>query len=58
MGSEGVGEYGRIFEEEYARAIAERTAVPTLDDAYDPAYLRYLRSFDPIEVHKGYFSID
>ncbi len=57
-GSEGVGEYGRIFEEEYARAIAERTAVSTLDDAYDPAYLRYLRSFDPHQVHKGYFSID
>lgn len=57
-GSEGVGEYGRIFEEEYARAISERTAVPTLDDAYDPAYLRYLRSFDAHEVHKGYFSID
>lgn len=57
-GNEGVGEYGRIFEEEYARAIAERTSVPTLDDAYDPAYLRYLRSFDAHEVHKGYFSID
>lgn len=57
-GIEGVGEYGRIFEEEYARAIAERTSVPTLDDAYDPAYLRYLRSFDAHEVHKGYFSID
>lgn len=57
-GSEGVGEYGRIFEEEYARAISERTSVPTLDDAYDPAYLRYLRSFDAHEVHKGYFSID
>ena len=57
-GAEGVGEYGRIFEEEYARAIAERTSVPTLDDAYDPAYLRYLRSFDAHEVHKGYFSID
>lgn len=57
-GSEGVGEYGRIFEEEYARAISERTFVPTLDDAYDPAYLRYLRSFDAHEVHKGYFSID
>ena len=57
-GSEGVGEYGRIFEEEYARAIAERTSAPTLDDAYDPAYLRYLRSFDAHQVHKGYFSID
>ena len=57
-GSEGVGEYGRIFEEEYARAISERASAPTLDDAYDPAYLRYLRSFDAHEVHKGYFSID
>lgn len=57
-GTEGVGEYGRILEEEYARAISERTSVPTLDDAYDPGYLRYLRSFDAHEVHKGYFSID
>ena len=37
----------------YARAISERTSVPTPEDAYDPAYLRYLRSFDPHEVHKG-----
>lgn len=57
-GSEGTGEYGHIFEEEYDAAIKARTAEPTLEDAYDPSYLRYLRSFDAHDVHKGYFSID
>ena len=57
-GAEGVGEYGRIFEEEYRRAVEERVAHPTLDDERDPGYTRYLSSFDAHDVHKGYFSID
>ena len=57
-GVEGVGEYGRIFEEEYRRAVEERVAHPTLDDERDPGYMRYLSSFDAHDVHKGYFSID
>ncbi|MDO4290224.1 MAG: DEAD/DEAH box helicase family protein [Eggerthellaceae bacterium] len=57
-GSEGVGEYGRIFEEEYDAAVRARTDEPSLEDAYDPAYLRYLRQFEAHDVHKGYFSID
>ena len=57
-GNEGLGEYGRIFEEEYRAAVEARCAEPTLDDAYDSRYLAYLRSFDAHDVHKGYFSVD
>ncbi|WP_102338531.1 restriction endonuclease [Collinsella provencensis] len=57
-GSEGVGVYGRIFEEEYQVAVEARTAEPTLDDARDPRYLRYLRESLEHKVHEGYFSID
>lgn len=57
-GEELVCGYGQMFEEEYARAVAERLAHPTLDDEQDPSYLNYLRRFDTHEVHKGYFSID
>ena len=57
-GQEGTGEYGRIFEEEYARAVAERVATPALDDERDPSHLSYLRRFDASEVHRGYFSVD
>lgn len=54
---EAVG-YGKVFEEEYAAAIADRIANPTTDDAYDPSYLRYLRRDEPHAVHDGYFSMD
>lgn len=57
-GTEGVGEYGQMFEEEYAKAVEARCDAPTLDDAYDPAYLRYLRESLERKVHEGYFSID
>ena len=57
-GAEGVGEYGQMFEEEYAAAVEARCDVPTLDDAYDPRYLRYLRESLDHKVHEGYFSID
>ncbi len=57
-GSEGVGEYGQMFEEEYAKAVEARCDVPTLDDAYDPRYLHYLRESLERKVHEGYFSID
>lgn len=50
--------YGKIFEEEYAAAIAERVAHPTTDDEYDPSYLNYLRRDDAHAVHSGYFSVD
>ena len=57
-GSEATGEYGRIFEEEYAAAVAARVAAPTFDDERDSSYLDYLRHFDASEVHRGYFSVD
>lgn len=37
---------------------AARCDVPTLDDAYDPAYLRYLHESPEHKVHEGHFSID
>lgn len=51
-GEEILGEYGRIFEEEYTDALNERmTLFPT-------AYQAYLRGIDTSETHRGYFSID
>ena len=51
-GQEILGEYGRIFEEEYIAALNERlTLFPT-------AYQTYLRGIDTADTHKGYFSID
>ncbi|WP_037585478.1 type III restriction-modification system endonuclease [Stenoxybacter acetivorans] len=51
-GEEILGEYGRIFEEEYNAALNERlTLFPT-------AYQAYLRGIDTAETHRGYFSID
>jgi len=51
-GEEHLGEYGRIFEEEYVAALNERlTIVPS-------AYQAYLRNIETTDTHKGYFSID
>ena len=51
-GEEILGEYGRIFEEEYTAALNERlTLFPT-------AYQAYLRGIDTAQTHRGYFSID
>jgi type III restriction enzyme len=51
-GEEILGEYGRIFEEEYNAALNERlTLFPT-------AYQAYLRGIDTTQTHRGYFSID
>lgn len=51
-GNEILGEYGRIFEEEYNAALNERlTLFPT-------AYQSYLRNIETSETHRGYFSID
>ncbi|KIR03970.1 Type III restriction enzyme, res subunit:DEAD/DEAH box helicase [Lachnospiraceae bacterium TWA4] len=53
-GNEVLGEYGRIFEEEYLSVLNERLTL------IDSPYQRYLRTTcsNPSEVHKGYFSID
>ena len=51
-GEEFLGEYGRIFEEEYTAALNERlTLFPT-------AYQAYLRGIETSATHRGYFSKD
>lgn len=51
-GEELLGEYGRVFEEEYSFALNERlTLFPT-------EYQDYLRKIEKPDTHKGYFSID
>lgn len=51
-GNELLGEYGRIFEEEYAQALAD---APNL---FNGDYLAHLQSITLADTHKGYFSID
>jgi type III restriction enzyme len=51
-GKELLGEYGRIFEEEYTFALNERlTLLPS-------NYQAYLREIETSDTHRGYFSID
>ena len=50
--------YGKVFEEEYAAAVEDRLAHPTMDDLADPSYLEYLKRDTAHQVHDGYFSID
>ncbi len=53
-GTEQVGEYGKMFEQEYLDVL---NLYLTLEDT---PYQKYLRSVcaQPHEVHRGYFSID
>ena len=51
-GEEILGEYGRIFEEEYIAALNERLTL------FPSAYQAYLRGIETSETHRGYFSID
>jgi len=53
-GDELLGEYGRMFEEEYINILNDYTTL------YDTPYQKYLKStcVDVSAVHKGYFSID
>jgi len=52
-----LGEYARVFEEEYGKAVSE--ALDELElDAATAAYQEYLRRDDVHAVHEGYFSID
>ena len=46
------GKFQLIFEEEYARIVNDFYTL------FDTPYEKYLRSFSPEQVHKGYFSID
>lgn len=53
-GEELLGEYGKIFEQEYTSILNDYVTV------FDTPYQRYLKKFcvDASAVHKGYFSID
>ncbi|MDD6981701.1 MAG: DEAD/DEAH box helicase family protein [Clostridia bacterium] len=53
-GDEVLGEYGRMFEEEYISALNDYTTL------LDTPYQKYLRQYcsDVSKVHNGYFSID
>lgn len=51
-GEEILGEYGRVFEEEYNGVLNERTTI------FPTAYQAYLRKIGTHETHCGYFSID
>lgn len=53
-GDEVLGEYGKMFEEEYLAILNENLTM------FDSAYQKYLRTTadDISRIHKGYFSID
>ena len=51
-GNEVLGEYGRIFEQEYYSVLAEYRKF------LNPTYLQYLDDIPAADTHKGYFSID
>lgn len=51
-GTELLGEYGRMFEEEY------RDVVNNYITLFDTPYQKYLKSIGVEDTHKGYFSID
>lgn len=46
------GDYAKIFEEEYNKAIIEYITL------FDDEYSKYLKSFETGKIHAGYFSID
>ncbi|MCK9333424.1 MAG: DEAD/DEAH box helicase family protein [Candidatus Cloacimonetes bacterium] len=48
-----LGEYAKIFEEEYAVYLQEH-----LEQYQNSSYAAYIKKFKPHEVHEGYFSID
>ena len=52
-----LGDYARLFEEEYATIVADVLGELELDDAA-VAYQSYLKRDVPRAVHQGYFSID
>ena len=52
-----LGDYARLFEEEYAALVEEVLGELELDGA-TAAYKKYLSRDEAREVHQGYFSID
>ncbi len=51
QGNQTLGDYAKIFEEEYSQAIAQK-------DLFDTVYNDYLEKHPVDKVHNGYFSID
>lgn len=51
-GNEILGEYGQIFEQEYISVLNEYLSL------IETPYVKYLKSIDVHDTHKGYFSID
>ncbi len=51
-GDELLGEYGRMFEEEYINILNEKLSIE------DTPYMKYLKNIGVGDTHKGYFSID
>ena len=51
-GNEMLGEYGKIFEREYNSILDQYIGL------FDDDYVKYLKSIDVHDTHKGYFSID
>ena len=51
-GDEVLGDYGRIFEEEYQKILQGQ------GDLFAPEYMDYLNGIEVQDTHKGYFSID
>ncbi|MCP4306934.1 MAG: DEAD/DEAH box helicase family protein [bacterium] len=52
-----LGDYARVFEEEYASVVRELLGELALDDAA-AAYQEYLQRDEVRAVHEGYFAID
>jgi type III restriction enzyme len=52
-----LGEYARVFEEEYSRCVEEVLAEPELDGGL-AGYKEYLRRSAARDVHEGYFAVD
>ena len=51
-GNQQLGEYGKIFEEEYLNILNDNL------NMFEPDYNAYLSSIEPHRTHAGYFSID
>ena len=51
-GEKELGEYGKIFEEEYVSILNDYISI------FDSEYQAYLRRDDVSKIHNGYFSID
>ena len=52
-----LGEYARVFEEEYQALLADFLSQLDLDDAAE-RYRKHVEAIDVRSTHKGYFSID